>query len=57
MTPRAYSRLETDDELCARLRAQHPHAVRYIAEGADTFADRYQMQRRLIWITPAEARP
>lgn len=52
MTPRAYSRLETDDELCARLRAQHPHAVRYIAEGADTFADRYQMQRRLVWCEP-----
>lgn len=50
--PPAYTRLETDDELCVRLRAAHPHAIRYFEEPADAFAERYRIQRRLVEVYP-----
>jgi hypothetical protein len=51
--PRPYSRLETDDELLARIRGVH--GSRYSQspyETVDAFADRMHMQRRIVWCAP-----
>lgn len=51
--PRQYSRMETDDELTARLRdAYGSRFSRAPYESLDDFADRLKLQRKIIWVTP-----
>jgi hypothetical protein len=52
--PRPFSRLETDDELVARIRTLNKFAVRDPYENIDAWAERNQMQRRIVWVVPAE---
>lgn len=58
MTPRAYSRLETDAELVARVTdVKGLLDVRNPYETIDAYAERHGLQRRIVWITPeAEVR-
>lgn len=46
---RGYSRLETDDELVARVRLGAIARVRFAHETVDEFADRWGYQRRIVW--------
>lgn len=50
MTPRAYSRLETDDELAARLmRSGFPMSGRLTGCDLEKFAEARGTQRRIVW--------
>jgi hypothetical protein len=46
---RAYSRLETDAELMARIRVDRQHALQVSGETMDATAARYGFIRRIIW--------
>lgn len=49
--PMAYSRLENDDELSARLiRSGFPMSGRLLGADLEKFADARGTQRRIIWI-------
>jgi len=47
---RAYSHLETDVELTARIRAKFPGATRWSNDDCDQFAKRLGFQRQLVWV-------
>lgn len=52
-SPRPFSRLETDDELVARVRAGNAFTSRDPYESIDTWAERNKTQRRIVWVVPA----
>jgi hypothetical protein len=48
--PRPYSKLETDQELIARiLAAGH---IRRMGEPVDEAAERAGLERKIVWVTP-----
>ncbi len=49
---RPYSRLETDEELLARMKGARPNG----SETLDDAAWRHAIQRRIIWVYPGEKR-
>lgn len=51
--PRPYSRLETDDDLAARLmQSGFPMSGRLSGADLEKFAAARGTQRRIIWVTP-----
>ena len=46
----AYSRIETDAELTARVRVRFPGSCRWSNEDVDQYAERLGFERKIVWV-------